>query len=263
MLDVWYVDTDDVSQPVCTGLLPAQETARAERIREAATRRQWLRSRIALRRILADKVGCAPGEIRFEHGPYGKPLLAMPGRRKAPPSFSLARSRGLCVIAVCDRHGVGVDVERLAPLEHLDRLVAQSCSRDEAADLRRLAAEPRLRAFLSIWTRKEAHAKATGTGLQLSLHETAALRGEDGPRPLALLCGGSRAAWHTPPLQPPPGFVASLVARRTAFSAAGAVSQRSYVSGEDRQSSMPAPRAAPPPPQAPPVPQAQPVQRRP
>lgn len=76
--------------------------------------------------------------------------------------FSLSRTRSLVCVFVSKAGPVGVDAESLQALPDLEQLAAVVLSENESDHLRsRLDAE----AFLAVWTRKEALAKALGTGL--------------------------------------------------------------------------------------------------
>lgn len=115
------------------------------------------------RGVLARYLGVAPPAVVLARGPYGKPRLAAPAGG-APLEFNLAHSGGLVALAVA-RHGVGVDVEAIAPLPGLDALAARCLDAAERAAWLAAPAAGRLDAFLRLWTRKEACLKAAGTGL--------------------------------------------------------------------------------------------------
>ncbi len=70
-------------------------------------------------------------------------------------AVSLSRTDDLAMCAVADTGPVGIDVERLKPWDHL-RDIAPLVTDASPSDARDL---------LSVWTRKEALAKAMGVGL--------------------------------------------------------------------------------------------------
>jgi 4'-phosphopantetheinyl transferase len=81
-------------------------------------------------------------------------------------------------VAVAAERGVGVDVERIRPLTDLSSIQERFFSREEqeflaaAGEAEGAGAPPRLertRAFLALWTRREAAAKAMGLDLQAAL----------------------------------------------------------------------------------------------
>ena len=167
-LDVWYVDLD-VSADVLSCFkrwLSEDELARAECFRSDLVRARYIVGRAALRRVLADRLGCLPAAVRFSCGSNGKPMLEG-GRSHV--EFNLAHSGGDAVIALTDGAAVGVDIELLRPIadvESLARLVFSDAERRELE----LVSDP-VSAFLNGWTRKEAYVKALGLGLTAPLTE--------------------------------------------------------------------------------------------
>lgn len=142
-------------------LLSDDERDRASRFIHATKRARFVAGRAFLRLLLAREVGEAPEALRFRYGPNGKP--ALDGSRV---DFNLAHSGALAVAAVAPGGGgVGVDIERVRPLDDLEGTVRVAFTPAEAAPLLALAEPARLRAFYEAWTRKEAVLKALGLGL--------------------------------------------------------------------------------------------------
>jgi phosphopantetheine--protein transferase-like protein len=112
--------------------------------------------------VLAGYLGVDPGAVRFVAGPHGKPAAVGAG---TSIDWNLSHSDELAVIVVARGAQVGVDVERLRPLARVDALARLVCSAAEVAALGALPASERSDAFLRLWSRKEALAKATGAGL--------------------------------------------------------------------------------------------------
>jgi 4'-phosphopantetheinyl transferase len=167
-LDLWYVDLD-VSGDALSCFrhwLSDDELAKAERFHSDLDRARYIVGRAALRRVLADRLGCSPAAIRLSYGRNGKPMLEG-GRGHV--EFNLAHSGGDAIIALAGRAAIGVDIEFLRPIadvESLARLVFSDVERREFA----LAPDP-VSAFLNGWTRKEAYVKALGLGLTAPLSE--------------------------------------------------------------------------------------------
>jgi 4'-phosphopantetheinyl transferase len=184
-------------------LLDPEERARAERA-VPDVRRRRLVAQIALRLVLAERLGRPADALAFVRGPLGKPALA----GEDDLHFSVSHCGDDCLIAVTSLGPVGVDVERLRRLPGLDAIVARRCAPAEAAALERLAGEPRLLAFYRCWTRKEAYLKATGAGLTaldgvtVSVGERAAILALD---------GGDPAAWTMRGVDAGEGLVSALV----------------------------------------------------
>lgn len=147
------------------GLLSPDERARAERMRSAVARAQFVSTRTALRLLLASVAddGTGPRDLRFRYGRHGKPYL--PGG----PSFNVSHSADAVVVAVADKGRVGVDVERVRPVQRMAGVAARKFAPAEQAWFAAAGtgadADERNVAFFRIWTRKEAFAKALGRGL--------------------------------------------------------------------------------------------------
>jgi 4'-phosphopantetheinyl transferase len=165
-LDLWYVDLDVSADAISSfrHWLSHDELARAERFHSDLHRARYIVGRAALRRVLADRLGCSPAAIRFSYGTNGKPMLEG-GRIE----FSLAHSEGDAVIALADGAAIGVDIELLRPIPDVESLARLVFSDSERRELE-LASDP-VWAFLNGWTRKEAYVKALGLGLTAPLTE--------------------------------------------------------------------------------------------
>jgi 4'-phosphopantetheinyl transferase len=148
VIEICWVDLDAEAPDV----LDAGERARAERFADERDGRRWAAARAALRTLVGERVGLAPRSVVFQHGPHGKP--AAPGVR-----FNLAHAGGVALIALDAERELGVDLERL------DRRSAAVERALTPAERAALGAGDRHLALLRTWCRKEALAKAAGTGL--------------------------------------------------------------------------------------------------
>jgi 4'-phosphopantetheinyl transferase len=79
--------------------------------------------------------------------------------------FNMSHTSGLAVYAFALGIDVGVDVERIRPIDNLTDLADQFFCVEEARELQALEVGLRDRAFFLCWTRKEAYVKAVGDGL--------------------------------------------------------------------------------------------------
>jgi 4'-phosphopantetheinyl transferase len=123
---------------------------------------------------------------------FGRPHL--PDGR---PDFNISHAGGYVVCALTRRGRVGIDVERIRPLEW-EALAANLT----AAESRSLAGtDDRLGTFFDLWTRKESVVKADGRGLSLPLPTV------DVSNRLAFL--GPRAYWLHP-VDLSPGYCCHL-----------------------------------------------------
>jgi 4'-phosphopantetheinyl transferase len=174
---------DDVYAELARWLAPA-EHARAARYGRPALARRYVAGRAALRWVLALRAGVAPARVSIERGERGRPYA-----RDAGVDFNVSNTRNVALIAVCERRDTRVGVD----LEHADRQVDHAAlARKFLTDRERndVAALPdedaRRRAFLRLWTCKEAMSKATGDALSapmraLDVEREPALRLVDGP----------------------------------------------------------------------------------
>jgi len=120
-----------------------------------------------LRHQLGEEIGIAPESVFFATGKHGKPCLDISGIDR-PPQFNLTHSGDFVALAISDDE-VGVDIENLRPVNAAQRLANRFFSPEERKHVFELDGEARDRAFLRIWTQKEAYLKATGLGVGMPL----------------------------------------------------------------------------------------------
>jgi 4'-phosphopantetheinyl transferase len=190
------------------------ERERAARFRFERDRNRFMVGRGALREILGHYLQIDPIKVEFIYGPHGKPLLADNGR-EGGWQFNLAHSDALALVGVTCAGNIGVDIERIRPVNDVDELVARFFCPREIAAFHALPEEQKPIAFFNLWTRKEAWLKATGEGIGHSLNrvEVAFLPGEAAR--LLSLPEGPHAGdyWTLHQLDPAPGFAAALAVR--------------------------------------------------
>ncbi len=154
-------------------LLDPAERTRCAGLRDATARRRYTVAHALLRLRLATELDAPPETVRYHIGPHGRPELAGPewpsrpelavrpelGRR--PLHFNLSHSADLALLACADVP-VGVDIETVRPELAVARLAARYFPTAEAAAVHALPDHPAHLAYLRLWTRKEACAKAAG-----------------------------------------------------------------------------------------------------
>jgi len=164
-LEVWRISLASPGDLTnCLAVLDADEQARADRFRFPEHRRRFVVAHAAVRGILAQRLGVAPGELQFATNAHGKPFLVPPGA----PLFSLSHSHEMALCAVSGAGELGVDIEWCRELPHAE-LARRFFAPDEASALAALAEHEQLAGFFACWTRKEAYIKAKGLGLSLPL----------------------------------------------------------------------------------------------
>ena len=195
--------------------LAADERERAARYRFAAHRRAFEACRGAVREVLGAYIGLPAAAVRFQYRPQGKPAL-LPD--DAPLVFSVAHSGELGLLAIASTRAgqgaLGVDVERVRPLDDALAIAERFFSPAECAALRTLAPPALEAAFFAAWTRKEAFIKALGEGLSYPLADFAVTLLPEEPARLLRVAGDdqARARWRLAALDPAPGYVAALAA---------------------------------------------------
>lgn len=168
---VWVIDVRDAGFEALAdrSLCSESEEARASRLQDPGGRRLSLARRAALRITLGRYLGIAPDEVRLVIAPGGKPTLvprAGEGDHR-PLAFSVGHSGDLYCIGIAADASVGIDVERLRPIARAHAIAARWFGADEAATLEGLEGVELDRAFMDLWTSKEALAKRHGAGLRL------------------------------------------------------------------------------------------------
>jgi 4'-phosphopantetheinyl transferase len=152
-------------------LLDADEAARARRFVHEADRAVYVASHARLRELLAIECGCAPQELRFVRGPFGKPALC-PGHAQPLLRFNLSHSRGCAVIALTrDGSEPGVDIEAVERFDAMHEARSLFMTPAECAALADMHPLQRRDRLARSWTAKEAYTKAEGRGLAHGFHK--------------------------------------------------------------------------------------------
>ncbi|MES2043760.1 MAG: 4'-phosphopantetheinyl transferase superfamily protein [Pseudomonadota bacterium] len=194
------LDVDAGELAALTGLLGADERARADRFRFARDRRRFIVRRARLRQWLGAWVGRAPEALTFAENSHGKPFLV-----DGPP-FSLSHSAEMMMLAIGDAD-VGCDIERIDPALDWQPLAEAFFTGAECTALAVLPPDAGRRAFFACWARKEAFVKALGLGLSYPLDAFDVSVGASA----ALLSGG--AGWTIAAGVGLCGYSTALVAR--------------------------------------------------
>lgn len=190
-VDLWWIGPG--TRWGDAGCLSPDEHARAGLMPDQAIRADFVRHRAALRSVLAQYAGAAPGDLRFAYGPAGKPRLDGPADDpERRPAFSLSHAGSWAVIAVGFCEPLGVDVERMGQRTDFAGPARRFLPE---LNLDGLPPEEREAAFFAAWTRYEAFLKAAGNGLGQPLPP-------------------SSRTWVSRPLLAPRGHVATLVTGR-------------------------------------------------
>lgn len=170
------------------------------------------RTQSILRTVLARYLPLEPSELQFGREPKGRPFLLHAGA----PDFNLSDTRGGCVLAVAASGRVGIDIECCERTLPVARLASRWFTPEEAAALAALDAESARRAFLRLWTAKEASCKATGTGIYGRLAAWRFAVTDDAGAPMALAMpeeAGEAGRWRFLRVAPAPTHTVALACR--------------------------------------------------
>jgi 4'-phosphopantetheinyl transferase len=159
-----------VAQALAT--LDPTERERYDRYENHEVARRFAIGRLRLREMLGAVLAIPPAAVPIRLGLHGKPALA----RMAQSSgirFSVAHCDELLLVAITRLGEVGVDVERVRPIERWARVADRVFGHtDRVAIGREIASgdEPSA-VFFRFWCRGEAELKAIGSGITgLSAH---------------------------------------------------------------------------------------------
>ncbi|MFF9765947.1 4'-phosphopantetheinyl transferase family protein [Streptomyces sp. NPDC053086] len=128
-------------------------------------RRARATARMVGRHLVAEHTSCPPDRQVWERDSRGRPLLVDPGGLHV----SLSHAEAVVAAALSWDAPVGVDVERLRPPADRGALARAALSEAEQRAVDELPEPLRDAQLLRFWTRKEAVAKALGTGLATNL----------------------------------------------------------------------------------------------
>jgi 4'-phosphopantetheinyl transferase len=167
---VWVADTDSIPATAALGHLDPDELQRARRFHRPADAHRFGAGRLLLRTALRAYLPRTAKGLHFVLDKAGKPHLSGPCHQ-IPIHFSLAHVDRILVVAVASSR-VGVDVERMRAFPDLDAVAGVCFTAEERALLGSRCATERFDLFFTIWTRKEALAKALGAGLGAALPST-------------------------------------------------------------------------------------------
>lgn len=181
VVTVWCVDIDpgNAATSAALRLLDRHERDRERSFRRPRDGRRWAAARAALKLVLALHLRCRPHAVSVGARRHSKPFLRRPHRGL---HFSVSHAEGVALIAVCASARVGVDVERIRPLDDLDAVAAQVLSTGELEALNALEGRRRDEAFFRYWTAKESIVKASGEGLSVDLATVEPFARPCGPR---------------------------------------------------------------------------------
>ncbi|MEO5346944.1 MAG: 4'-phosphopantetheinyl transferase superfamily protein [Magnetococcus sp. YQC-9] len=176
--------------------LPAGMHAPIHRYKRWQDRQAALLGRLLVRAGLELERHPASTLENWRVGPFGKPAVAQ------DIFFNLSHTDGLVVCAVTRSGEIGIDCEKVRPIDLNDFVRLFSSESWQAIE----TAPDRLRAFFDAWTQREAVLKADGCGLSLPM-ERLRMAGNQ-----AFLADAAES-WSMLPVEVPIGYVCHLAIR--------------------------------------------------
>jgi 4'-phosphopantetheinyl transferase len=166
---VWqlHLGQGNWSHEALAAVLSEDELTRSSCFRWREDSQRYITWHGLLRQLLSRYVDCDPRVLQFERGPYGKPELTVSDAAALPLRFNISHSEELCLFAICLQSDVGIDIECLIAPQDIEALSSLIMSSAESAWIKSVQPSRRRRAFLELWTCKEACLKAGGWGVSV------------------------------------------------------------------------------------------------
>jgi 4'-phosphopantetheinyl transferase len=161
---VWYAYFDEARlRERCLEVLTTAEFEHISYYKFEKDQNSFIVSRGLLRILLSSYVQVEADKIHILKHPKGKPY------QQHDPClvFNLSNSGDCCVFAFSRNGEVGIDIEKIRPLNDLDELIRKNFNSNEQAYIN-AGATLRLHRFVKFWTLKEALLKAIGEGMRLT-----------------------------------------------------------------------------------------------
>lgn len=170
---LWLAQMFDVDEPTLdlyrAWLTPEERQRLSSFLNERRTR-EFIVGRGLLRRALAPVINREPHLIVFAASEQGKLVLDAPPEQAV--QFNVTHTADLVACATCRTHPVGIDVEKINARVQVMDIAQRFFSADECAHMLQLDDLERRRFFFTVWTLKEALAKAHGFGLAAPLESS-------------------------------------------------------------------------------------------
>jgi len=162
---IWVIPFDDKRlTPKTVQYLNQQERAKAQNFFHQRDQKNYQLSHIYLREILTlYSPTLSPKDWRFKFNRYGKPFIANQGYQDI--YFNISHTKTHFAMIISDRV-CGIDIEQEGSIEIDQNILDFVLTQKEQKIIR----EKNI-SFYTIWTLKEAHLKAKGSGLSTPLHE--------------------------------------------------------------------------------------------
>lgn len=125
-IDVWLCHLKDLSSNINEfySLLSDDERERANKLKIEDKRQQYIITRGTLRQRLALLTNSDPKDFVFEYLKLGKPVLANQ-LKNDDITFNVSHSHDIALIAISQKHNIGIDVEKINRQSDYDKLITR------------------------------------------------------------------------------------------------------------------------------------------
>ena len=164
---IWFTQLDQVnpaSMERYKTWFTSAEQSQFLNFRSERRCREFIVGRGLARWALAHEFGVSPESFEFATGPQGKLSIDRPEFAR-DVHFNISHTADRVVCGTCRGFGIGLDVELIATRVDPLLIAKRFFSESESNALLALSDFERLAQFFSLWTLKEAFAKAHGIGL--------------------------------------------------------------------------------------------------
>ena len=150
--------------------LSVEETERANRFFNPRDKKRYLLVHYFLRDVLSKyQKNISKETIEFYKGIHLKPYLQQQ-QDEQPLYFNLSYREDYAIVAISNSDVLGVDVEKIKPLENIKNFITTFFSIEEQQlILQQPTEQERLAILFRFWTIKESIIKALGVGFELPL----------------------------------------------------------------------------------------------
>jgi len=156
-LEVWGLALSPMTPPEkaeVQGILTQEEQERGGRYRQLKDQQHFSLRRALLKVVLARELSLEAKDLPLQEDPYHKPQLGTDPHLQ----FNLSHTETHGIIAIHPNQAVGIDIERVRPLEAWESLLESFASPREKEWVINVDR------FFMLWTLKEALLKYQGTG---------------------------------------------------------------------------------------------------
>lgn len=168
IIHLWHTKLDDHSKKylLYQSWLASNEKIRAQKL-AFPYRQNFVISRGILRDLLAYYSKKYPEKLKLNYSDSGKPIFDK--KSKVRIEFNLSHSKDILVCVFTIGTPVGIDIEYINPISHLDKIAYRFLPAYEYDQLQVLQGSNKLQIFFKAWVRNEALIKAKGNSLQTHL----------------------------------------------------------------------------------------------